>query len=122
MTMTNHIPATCNPSFGFWGTMHEHAETAWPLAMHAIATATQQPVEDIRVFLDSRQGRHFADAVQNSLNYGLELTAAIAAALERWMDWKIPRSVERDYGIPHGLPYLTGWVIYCAHREESEAT
>ena len=34
------IPATENTAWGFWGTLGEQAEAAWPLAMTAIAAAT----------------------------------------------------------------------------------
>lgn len=40
-----NIPATQNEAWGFWGTMNEHASTAWPLAMRAISDATSQPLE-----------------------------------------------------------------------------
>ena len=64
------IPASQNEAWGFWGTMNEHAAAAWPLAMTAIADATGQPLESVRIFLDSRHGRHFADDVQNGLYRG----------------------------------------------------
>jgi hypothetical protein len=67
MNTTTQIPATQNDAWGFWGTMNEHASAAWPLAMTAISDATSQPLESVRVFLDSRHGRHFADDVQNGL-------------------------------------------------------
>jgi hypothetical protein len=118
---TNHIPATQNTDWGFWGTMNEHAETAWPLAMTAISNATGQPLESVRIFLDSRHGRHFADDVQNGLYEGKALADAINAATGRWMDWTIGRQTSKDYGIPHGLPYLTGFVIHCDICDEQAA-
>lgn len=42
---TNQIPATQNESWGFWGTMNEHASAAWPQACAAISHATSQPLE-----------------------------------------------------------------------------
>ena len=65
MNTTPQIPAPTVTDFGFFGTMAEHAEAAWPLAMIAISDATGQPLESVRTFLDSRHGRHFADDVQN---------------------------------------------------------
>ena len=56
MTHTT-IPASQNEAWGFWGTMNEHANAAWPLAMNAISDATGQPRESVRTFLDSRHGR-----------------------------------------------------------------
>ena len=118
---TNHIPATQNTDWGFWGTMNEHAEAAWPQALVAISNATGQPLESVRIFLDSRHGRHFADDVQNGLYEGKTLADAINAATGRWMGWTIGRQTSEDYGIPRGLPYLTGFVIHCEICDEMAA-
>ena len=101
--------------------MNEHASAAWPLAMNAISDATHQPPESVRTFLDSRHGRHFADDVQNGLYEGKALADAINAATQRWMRWTIGRQTSKQYGIPRGLPYLTGFVIHCEIVEESLA-
>jgi hypothetical protein len=121
MTTTTQIPATQNEAWGFWGTMTDNAAAAWPTAMTAIAEATGQPLESVRIFLDSRHGRHFADDVQNGLHRGQTLTGAINAATEQWMGWTIGRQTSKDYGIPRGLPYLTGFVIHCELIEEELA-
>ena len=113
------IPATQNDAWGFWGTMNEHASAAWPLAMSAISDATGQPFESVRVFLDSRHGRHFADDVLNEMLRGQKIQQAIDAAVTRWMGWTIGRQTSKDYGIPKGLPYLTGFVIHCEVTDES---
>ena len=112
MNSTRPIPATQNDAWGFWGTMDEKAEAAWPLAMTAISDATGQPLESVRTFLDSRHGRHFADDVHNGIHAGLDLAAAIDAAITRWMGWTISRATSRETGIPKGLPYLTGFVTH----------
>lgn len=119
MNATTQIPATQNDTWGFYGTMNEQAEAAWPLAMTAISDATCQPLESVRTFLDSRHGRHFADDVQNGLYAGASLADAIAQATQRWMGWTIGRSTSKQYGIPKGLPYLTGFVIHCEITELS---
>jgi len=119
MNATTPIPGTQNDAWGFYGTMNEQAETAWPLAMTAISDATCQPLESVRIFLDSRHGRHFADDVQNGLFAGATLADAIAQATQRWMGWTIGRSTSKQYGIPKGLPYLTGFVIHCEITELS---
>ena len=119
MTTTNTIPATQNEAWGFWGTMNDDAQTAWPIAMTAISDATCQPLESVRLFLDSRHGRHFADDVQNGLYEGKALEDAINTATQRWMGWTIGRQTSKQYGIPRGLPYLTGFVIHCEIVEES---
>ncbi|MFN3628587.1 MAG: hypothetical protein ACK4XK_00810 [Casimicrobiaceae bacterium] len=115
------IPATRNDAWGFWGTMGAHAQTAWPIAMAAISHATCQPMESVRAFLDSVHGRHFADDVQNGLYEGQSLADAIEAATQRWMGWTIGRQTSKRYGIPRGLPYLTGFVIHCEIIEDSIA-
>ena len=121
MNTTTQIPATQNDAWGFFGTMDEHAAAAWPLAMSAISDATGQPLESVRIFLDSRHGRHFADDVQNGLYDGKNLQDAIDAATGRWMGWTIGRQTSKDYGIPRGLPYLTGFVIHCEISDEMAA-
>ena len=121
MNTTNQIPATQNEDWGFWGTMNEQAAAAWPLAMTAISDATNQPLESVRLFLDSRHGRHFADDVLNALLIGNSVEQAVHAATARWMGWTIGRVTSRDYGIPRGLPYLTGFVIHCEVTDEAFA-
>lgn len=119
MNTTNPLPATQNQEWGFWGTMNEHASAAWPVAMSAISDATGQPLESVRAFLDSQHGRHFADDVLNPLRAGRALADAIHAATKQWMDWKIGRRTRKEYDIPRGLPYLTGFVI---HSEITDAS
>ncbi len=121
MNTNQQIPATQNEAWGFWGTMNEHANAAWPLAMTAISDATSQPLESVRVFLDSRHGRHFSDDVQNGLYRGQPLADAVTAATQQWMGWTIGRQTSKQYGIPRGLPYLTGFVIHCEIADESLA-
>jgi hypothetical protein len=105
------IPATQNDAWGFWNAMGEHAPKAWPLAMKAIAKEVKEPLELVRIFLDSRQGRHFADDVHLELFDGKSLNAAITVATKRWMGWTINKWTSKQYGIPQGLPYLVGFVL-----------
>lgn len=121
MTATHSIPAPTVTDWGFFGTLEEHAEAAWPLAMTAISDATCQPLESVRAFLDSRHGRHFGDSVLNQMPQGANLDAAIAATTQEWMGWTIGRQISKDYGIPRGLPYLTGLVIHCEIQDEELA-
>ncbi len=118
---TKKIPATQNKDLGFAGAMGNRAKVTWPIAMTTIAAATGQPLESVRVFLDSRHGRHFADDVLNEMAKGKDLEQAIYAAVARWMVWTIGRQTSRDYGIPCGLPYLTGFVMHCEIAEEMAA-
>ncbi len=121
MTATNTIPTTQNEAWAFFGTMNDNAEAAWPIAMTAIADATSQPLESVRAFLDSRHGRHFADDVLNEMLRGHSIKQALDAAVTRWMGWTIGRQTSKEYGIPRGLPYLTGFVIHCEIVEEELA-
>ena len=93
----------------------------WPMAMAAISDATGEDLDYVRAFLDSRHGRHYADDVQNGLYEGKALADAINAATGRWMGWTIGRQTSKDYGIPRGMAYLTGFVIHCAIIEEQQA-
>ena len=112
----DHFPATTNPAWGFHGTISGHADTesAWPLAMAAVTAATGCAPDDVRAFLDSGQGRHFADDVLNTLIGQQTLPGAISAVTGRWMGWTIGRATSREQGIPHGLPYLTGFIMHAA--------
>lgn len=107
-TMTTATLPTRNTEWGFFGTIRHHgdADEAWPWATAAIGQATFCDGEAVRDFLDSREGRHFADDVSNGLAQGL----SVEAAVERWMSWIINRRTARETGIPQGLPYLAGFV------------
>ncbi len=118
MTSNTTAPTTQNEDWGFWGTMQQHAPAAWPIALATIEAATGCEPEQVRAFLDSRHGRHFADQVRNGLYVGAVLESAIAQATTKWMGWSIQRQASKDYGIPKGLPYLTGFVIHCAIADE----
>jgi hypothetical protein len=107
---------TANTAWGFWGTMGQQADAAWPLACAAIAKAVGESLEDVRDFLDSSHGRHFADGVKDRINGGASLQAAIEAATAQWMAWKIDRRTAKHYGIPAGTPYLTGFVVQLASQ------
>ncbi len=121
MTTNTTTPATQNDAWGFFGTMNEHADAAWPIAMRAVAEATSQSLETVRIFMDSRYGRHFADSVLDQMHRGANLDDAINAATQEWMGWTIGRITSKEYGIPRGLPYLTGFVIHTEINDEALA-
>lgn len=119
--------ATQNPAYGFYGTIGYtdgiDTEHAWKYAMSAIALATACNQHEVRAFLDSSFGRHFADQVRDNLltaagdpqmTTPAYVEAAIRAATTRWMDWRISKKITRQFEIPHSLPYLTGFVIHAA--------
>jgi hypothetical protein len=117
--MRNGTPASIvsrNEGSGYFGAVRPHAgpEEVWALALRSIANATGCSDKAVRVFLNSRYGRHFADDVLSDLPSGQELAGAIDRAVERWMDWRIDGQIEEEVGIPQGLPYLTGLV--CMHE------
>ncbi|MBU6956042.1 hypothetical protein [Hahella sp. HN01] len=113
MEHSTPIPTTQNVAWGFFGTMNEEANVAWPLAMTAISNATGQPLESIRNFLDSRYGRRFADELRGNQLTELTLEAAIDATTQSWMKRTIGRVTSVQRGIPYGLPELVGYVIHC---------
>ena len=111
--MTPTLP-TANEAWGFYGTTSgfTDADAAWAIAFPAILAATEGTAEGVRDFLDSRHGRHFADDVHNRVHAGIDLKAAIEAAITRWMGWTINRETSREIAMPKGLPYLKGFVLY----------
>ncbi len=123
MTATSNRPTSDNQGWGFFGTLAHHtdADAAWPHAITAIADATGCTPDEVRSFLDSRHGRHFADDVANALFENLPIADAIVAATTRWMGWTIDRATARDNGIPQGLPYLTGFVMHAAIEADTAA-
>jgi hypothetical protein len=122
--MTTTILPSRNEAWGFLGSMQTAGADrmqAWNATSAMIAAATDASPEGVRDFLDSRLGRHFADDVTGHLCKGLGLEEAIEAAVARWMGWRIGRRTEREEGIPHGLPYLTGWVTHFQILDEMQA-
>ena len=119
----NNVLSSNNEAWGFCGTIRHHADPAeaWPIAMLTIGQATGCSQGGVRDFLGSRHGRHFADDVANGLFKGLALQQAIDAAVDRWMNWTIGRRTSRETGIPHGLPYLVGFVTDCEIMAEANA-
>ncbi len=112
---------TQNEGWGFYGTMGKDANKAWPLALKYITEATGESHESVRAFLDSVHGRHFADDVRSYMHLGHTLDMSVQLSTNKWMAWTITRNTSRHYGIPKGLPYLTGFVIQCAIYEEESA-
>ena len=121
MTNAAQTPITQNEDWGFWGTMQNKAPAAWSIALPAIAKITGCTPDAVRAFLDSRHGRHFADEVQNHLYFGKGLEQAVQESTQKWMSWSIGRHTAKEYGIPRGLPYLTGFVIHGEITEEQLA-
>ena len=124
MTTPAVLPSR-NKDYGFFRTLtvcpqrDRTSDEVWMLASTLIAKAicatTEEEMIGIRDFLDSRIGRHFAnDVVGNMVGCKIDSETAIRSAIRTWQDWRISRQLERDEGIPAGLPYLTGWVLHFA--------
>ena len=123
-----YVPlASRNTGWGFYGTIEragESPETAWRIASALIALATLAEdqngygAEGVRDFLDSRDGRHFADMVAGFIATApgghTVLDRVILKAIETHQGWKTDRTMMRSCGIPAGLPYLSGMVQYYA--------
>lgn len=103
---------TANPHYGFYGTIKGDKDAAWIAALAAVSKATGQPEGRAAVFLDSRPGRHFADQVN---------CEGLAATIECWKNWKVSRTVRRQYGIAEGTNYLTAEIIAAWHDREAVA-
>lgn len=110
------LPKTENESWGFYGTLHNYkpdtAKEAWDIALLAIYNTTGLSLMDCQIFLDSRHGRHFADNAIDNIAKSKDIMEAIQMAVDKWMAFKITRSTARHYGIPKGLPFLTGITLY----------
>jgi len=111
MSSENSILPSQNKKWGFWGTMvHlKKATESWPLAMSGIAKASDQPPEAVRAFLDSRDGRYFADEVGAFLGEGLSVSDAVSKAVHRWM---APANKKSGFeSFPAETPYLTACIL-----------
>ena len=106
------ILQSANESRGFFGTIGQHADSheAWMLAVDAMGRRNGLFGRGVWAFLDSRYGRHFAEEVASAVCSGRDLAAAVDDVVERWMELRIDTLIEREIGIPEGLPYLTGFV------------
>ena len=78
------IPATRNGPTGFLGWMEEHAEATWPLAILAVAAATDGSLDNAREFLDSGLGEKFGHDVYAAMNGGANAASAIRKTMPRW--------------------------------------
>jgi hypothetical protein len=102
-------------NYGFLGIFDRHDDpgAAWTLASAAIAKATGCPDECIRTFLESRQGRTFAERVIEELKSTNALKPAIDGAVAKLMHHPISPEDASKYGIQAGLPYLKGFACHC---------
>ncbi|MGB8901204.1 MAG: hypothetical protein WCC90_19090 [Methylocella sp.] len=93
-------------NYGFLGIfdLHDDPGAALTLASKAIAKATGCSDEDIRTFLESIQGRYFAEGVSKLMSENaLSTAAAVDVVVARWMHLKI----------------LTGFVCHCELKADT---
>lgn len=114
---------TQNEAWGFYGTIKNHHDPAqaWTVAFERVQAVTGASDDAVRAFLDSRDGRHFADDVAGRIQCLGGLGPAVAASVAVWMAWTISHREHREHGIPWGLPYLTAWVEHHGITAEAEA-
>lgn len=77
--------------YGFLGIFDRHDDpgAVWTLASDAIAKETGYQTKCIRTFLESLQGRYFAQAVSKLMSENIALETAVDTAVARWMRLKI---------------------------------
>ena len=95
-------PQTQNVIFGFYGTMHLagfNAASLWDTAVSAVKRATlHEDTADIAAWLDSKDGRHFADYVVDGLRQD--------KAVRCWMAMRPDAETVGRHGVPADTPYL----------------
>lgn len=109
---TLELPSSRFPSRGYWNTMLKagiEPALAWPIAMLALIDATGEPVESIRVFLDSRMGDQFARAVIEHIGSGVGLGRAVRIVTDAWMARSLDEIARLVYRLGE-LPFLLGWI------------
>ena len=92
-------------NYGFLGIfdLHDDPGAALTLASKAVAKATGCSDEDSRTFLESIQGRYFAEGVSKLMSEKMALKPAVDAVVARWMHLKI----------------LTGFVCHCKLKADT---
>lgn len=115
---------TQNEEYGFYGTIRHHARPslAWSVAMELVCRATGMDAYEVRAFLDSTWGRHFADNVSDGLVAGRNIRESVLQAVQMWMGWQLTARARAHLGIqeaPLGTPYLMA-MVYAASQFECE--
>lgn len=117
MNTAIEIIATENEGWGFFGEMTRRddvvARDAWAMAFESIHAAAAIDPDAIRLFLDSRHGRHYGDSVSNFLHAGQSLGDAINSATSEWMRGVGRRTASR-MGCHVGAPLLVAIAIELA--------
>jgi hypothetical protein len=107
------ILETQNTAWGFYGTMsraNADSAHAWELAFAGLAAATGATAEQVRAFLDSSHGRHFADDVCAAFTEAAKLPDAIANTVRLWQTRCISTETARAYRLPYKGQYLQSFM------------
>ena len=113
------ILETQNTAWGFFGTMgraNADSVQAWALAFAGLTAATGATAEQVRAFLDSGHGRHFADDVCAVLTEAATLPDAIACTVRLWQTRRISTETARSYRLPYKSQYLQAFMNVSAQE------
>ena len=106
------LPPPRNPSRGYWGAMSRaqmEPTVAWLVALMTVNDVTQESIESVRVFLDSRMGEQFALAVIASVRKGAGLGAAVNGVAREWMNRPLDEVARLVYRQDQ-VSFLAGWI------------
>jgi hypothetical protein len=78
------IPAPRNRETGFYGFTYEYAQQLWPLAIRAVAAASDGLFDGARTFLEGGLGRSFAEAVYLTISAEVDAEEALRQVIRRW--------------------------------------
>lgn len=119
---------TLNPEYGFHGTMHSRG---WNEAMEALGKESSAPEAYVRAFLDSRDGRHFADSLSFFLP-DMGVQAALDHTITAWNGLKpspqdigrarVPLAHQKDCSIVKARVWYAGhlWLTEAYQRVAEE--
>jgi hypothetical protein len=111
-TRLQDLPCPRDLSRGFWGAIRKagiEPAVAWPIALLALMDATGEPLESIRIFLESRMGDQFARAVVAHTRTGIGLGRSVRLVTDDWMARPLDEIARLVYRLDE-LPFLVGWI------------
>ncbi|WP_233867157.1 hypothetical protein [Paraburkholderia adhaesiva] len=78
------VPAPLKPGAACYGWMDQYAAQTWPLAIRAVARATDGSFENARAFLEGSLGEKFAHGIYGAIAQGTPADEAITQAMRHW--------------------------------------
>ncbi len=114
-TKSSHLPLPSprHPARGYWNAMRKagvEPAMAWPVALLMLVEVTGEPLESIRIFLDSRMGEQFAHAVIELLRAGVGLGRAVRMVADAWMARPLDDIARLVYRLDDDPSFLLGWI------------